>query len=70
MSCECSQERNPTTRSPEEGFTELLIEGMTCGNCARLVSEALAGVAGVAAADVQLDQVCPGHRAHLVMWWR
>ncbi len=35
--------------------TDLLIAGMTCANCARHVTEALQGVAGVANADVSLQ---------------
>lgn len=36
--------------------TEVLIEGMTCGNCARHATEALQGVPGVAFAVVDLAQ--------------
>lgn len=36
--------------------TELSVSGMTCGNCARHVGEALQGVAGVASARVALEQ--------------
>ena len=35
--------------------TELAIEGMTCGNCARHVTEALQGVPGVQSAQVNLE---------------
>ena len=35
--------------------TELAIEGMTCNNCARHVTEALQGVAGVQSAQVSLE---------------
>src|SRR5437016_4145003 len=35
--------------------TRLAIEGMTCGNCARHVTEALQGVPGVRSASVSLD---------------
>src|SRR5947207_2393654 len=35
--------------------TQLAIDGMTCGNCARHVTEALQGVPGVRAATVNLD---------------
>ena len=35
--------------------TELAIGGMTCGNCARHVTEAIQGVAGVQSATVSLD---------------
>jgi Cu+-exporting ATPase len=37
------------------GLTELEVTGMTCGNCARHVTEALQSVAGVRAATVNLD---------------
>jgi Cu+-exporting ATPase len=43
--------------------SDLLITGMTCGNCARGVTDALQGVAGVASADVSLQD----GRAH-VRW--
>src|SRR4051794_28406619 len=36
--------------------TELTVEGMTCGNCARHVTEAIQGVPGVASARVVLEQ--------------
>src|SRR3974390_862169 len=35
--------------------TELVISGMTCNNCARHVTEALQGVAGVQSANVNLE---------------
>jgi len=43
--------------------TELAVSGMTCGNCARHVTEAIRGVAGVSGVSVNLD----GGRA-LVRW--
>ncbi|HXJ73406.1 MAG TPA: cation transporter, partial [Candidatus Dormibacteraeota bacterium] len=33
-------------------FTELSINGMTCGNCVRHVTEAIQGVPGVSGAQV------------------
>jgi copper chaperone CopZ len=42
--------------------SDLLITGMNCANCARNVTDALQGVAGVASADVSL-QDGPGARA-------
>ena len=36
--------------------TELKISGMTCGNCARHVAEALRTVPSVQTADVQLEE--------------
>src|SRR2546423_5370181 len=36
--------------------TELAISGMTCGNCARHVTEALQSVPGVRSANVKLDK--------------
>ena len=35
--------------------TELAVTGMTCGNCARHVTEAIQGVPGVHSATVSLD---------------
>src|SRR5512147_280733 len=35
--------------------TELAITGMTCGNCARHVTQAIQGVSGVRSAFVSLD---------------
>ena len=43
-------ERDTEPTSP----TELAVSGMTCGNCARHVTEALQSVPGVASAVVQL----------------
>src|SRR5579872_7375318 len=45
------------------GATYLSIDGMTCGNCARHVTEALQGVDGVRSATVNLDS----HQA-IVRW--
>jgi Cu+-exporting ATPase len=36
-------------------ISELAVSGMTCGNCARHVTEAIQGVTGVASANVQLE---------------
>jgi copper chaperone len=36
--------------------TELKIEGMTCGGCVKSVTRVLTGVAGVASADVSLEE--------------
>ena len=35
--------------------TELLVGGMTCGNCARHVTEAIQSVSGVRSASVSLE---------------
>jgi copper chaperone len=35
---------------------DLKIEGMTCGGCVKSVTRVLSGVAGVASADVSLDE--------------
>jgi len=45
------------TRAPEKAtaITELSVEGMSCGNCARHVTEALQAVPGVASARVALE---------------
>ena len=40
---------------PDHKLTRLMIDGMTCGNCARHVTEALQSVAGVGSATVNLD---------------
>src|SRR5437667_3822201 len=36
--------------------SEFAIQGMNCNNCARHVTEAIQGVAGVAGADVRLEE--------------
>lgn len=43
------------TRPLPRQLTELAVTGMTCGNCARHVTQALQGVAGVQSATVSLD---------------
>jgi Cu+-exporting ATPase len=43
------------TKPPPASVTQLSVAGMTCGNCARHVTEALQGVAGVQSAAVSLD---------------
>ena len=42
-------------RIPDAGTTELLVNGMTCNNCARHVTEAIQSVAGVRSASVALE---------------
>lgn len=42
--------------------TELRVDGMTCSNCARHVTEALQSVPGVASAGVELDRGCASVR--------
>lgn len=44
---------NPASSNPTTA--DLAVSGMTCGNCARHVTEAIQGVPGVASANVQLD---------------
>jgi Cu+-exporting ATPase len=44
------------TKAPARGVTELAVTGMTCGNCARHVMEAIQGVPGVESANVSLDR--------------
>jgi len=51
------------SKVPPAPITRLSVTGMTCGNCARHVTEALQGVAGVQSAAVSLDS----HQA-LVRW--
>lgn len=42
--------------SGETGYTQLAVEGMTCSNCARHVSEAVQTVPGVHSASVSLEE--------------
>jgi len=58
-----SQKEMTTRESSENPYTQLAIGGMTCGNCARHVTEALQSVPGVMLASVSLDS----HEA-LVRW--
>src|SRR5438552_12158180 len=51
----------PQPPASERSVTELSITGMTCGNCARHVTEALHAVPGVRNATVSLD----AHQASL-----
>jgi P-type Cu+ transporter len=44
-----------TAQTRASAATELAITGMTCGNCARHVTEAIQSVAGVRSATVRLD---------------
>ncbi len=53
MGSELTSTVNSDQASPAP--TELTIGGMTCGNCARHVSEAIRGVPQVASANVQLE---------------
>lgn len=50
-------QHDQTTEStrPESSITELSVDGMTCGNCARHVTEALQSVPGVRSATVSLE---------------
>jgi Cu+-exporting ATPase len=43
------------TKSPNGTLTQLAVGGMTCGNCARQVTEAIQSVPEVASANVQLE---------------
>jgi Cu+-exporting ATPase len=53
-----------STRTPKNSnSTELLVEGMTCQNCVRHVTEAIQGVAGVQSASVNLPR-----RAASIRW--
>src|SRR5436305_12088051 len=45
----------PTANGPGATATELSVTGMTCGNCARHVTEAIQSVPGVRSAMVSLD---------------
>jgi Cu+-exporting ATPase len=44
-----------TGASPDSATTELLVDGMTCQNCARHVTEAIQGAPGVRSASVSLE---------------
>lgn len=46
----------PPGQKRAESMTRFVIEGMTCNNCARHVTEAIQQVAGVASATVSLNQ--------------
>jgi P-type Cu+ transporter len=50
---EHEEKAEPAT--PEQSVTELTVKGMTCGNCARHVTEALQAVPGVRSAAVNLE---------------
>ena len=63
MPVEQAIERKTTPEPLASSSTELSIEGMTCGNCARHVTEALQNVPGVHSAMVNLDS-----RGALVRW--
>jgi hypothetical protein len=53
----------PQSRHPIPAATEFVVSGMTCGNCARHVTEAAQGVAGVRSATVDLDA------GHAQVYW-
>ena len=55
MLTEQTIEAGPTMRKTARRATELEIKGMTCANCARHVTNALQGVAGVDSAAVSLE---------------
>ena len=46
----------PAITSPNSATTELLVDGMTCNNCARHVTEAIQGTPGVRSAWVSLEK--------------
>src|SRR5882762_10066584 len=48
-------EKTDETKASRSLVTELAVSGMTCANCARHVTEAIQGVAGVDSASVRLD---------------
>jgi Cu+-exporting ATPase len=45
----------PVTQAAPPSGTELAISGMTCGNCARHVAEAIQSVPGVSSANIRLE---------------
>ena len=59
ISCSCVKIESPQTVEPvarqNSRTTGLLVKGMTCGNCARHVTEAIQGVSGVRSATVSLE---------------
>src|SRR5262249_1102057 len=55
MPLEHTIEATAPTSSPRAEMTELSVTGMTCGNCARHVTEAIQGVPGVHSAIVDLE---------------
>jgi Cu+-exporting ATPase len=48
-------EKNNLENAPVPRFVDLAVSGMTCGNCARQVTEAIQSVPEVASATVQLE---------------
>src|SRR5580765_226033 len=52
---ETTSGKGTTTKSSVRSYTQLAIDGMTCGNCARHITEALQSVPGVLVASVSLD---------------
>src|SRR3981189_2046495 len=49
------RKESPKAAHSSVAKTDLSVTGMTCGNCARHVTEALQSVAGVHSANVSLD---------------
>src|SRR5258706_15619303 len=49
------QDEKRASKAPSTPVTELMVMGMTCGNCARHVTDALQSVQGVRSAMVSLD---------------
>ncbi len=49
------QDSRAESAVPYQAVTELRVDGMTCGNCARHVTEALRSVAGVRSATINLE---------------
>jgi Cu+-exporting ATPase len=49
------REGRAESATPQQSITELTVDGMTCGNCARHVTEALQAVPGVRSAAVNLE---------------
>src|SRR5438874_7574905 len=47
--------QTPSSKAAPLPATELAVTGMTCGNCARHVTEAIQKVSGVRSASVRLD---------------
>src|SRR5258708_2249024 len=63
MAVEHLIENEKRTRAPDPAVTQFAVTGMTCGNCARHVTEAIQSVPGVRSAAVNLE-----HAQAAVRW--
>ena len=51
-----AHDHRPDAAASQTSVSEFAVSGMNCNNCARHVTEAIQGVAGVAGADVRLEE--------------